>query len=83
MQLRRNARRDRAGTARAQRNAEIEQLLLEVRGLVLVKGLLKRRGVSRAELEAHGQEIERARRRLADLIGSRGLDPRVALGEAA
>jgi hypothetical protein len=83
MQLRGNATRARAGSARAQLNAEIEQLLLEVRGLVLVKGVLKRRGVSRAELEAHGREIERARRRLSDLIGSRGLDPRGVLGEAA
>ena len=74
---------DRARTTRAQLNAEIEQLLREVRGLVLVKGVLKKRGVTRAELEAHGREIERARRRLADLIGSRGLEPADALGEAA
>ena len=69
--------------SRAQLNAEIEEVLREVRGLVLVKGLLKKRGVSRAELVAHGKEIERARRRLAELVGSRGLAPAGTLGEAA
>jgi hypothetical protein len=83
MQLGRNATRDRARTARAQLNAEIEQLLMEVRGLVLVKGVLKKRSATRAELEVHAQEIERARRRLADLIGTRGLHPGGVLGEAA
>ena len=75
------------GTARQSRrallNAEIEQTLREVRGLVLVKGVLKKRGVSRAELVAHGMEIERARQRLAELIGSRGFEPVGTLGEAA
>ncbi len=68
---------------RAQLNAEIEELLREIRGLVLVKGLLKKRGVTRAELVAHGAEIERARRRLAALVGSRGAEPAHVLGEAA
>jgi hypothetical protein len=70
----------RANGTRAQLNAEIEQLLMEVRGLSLVKGLLKKRGVTRAELEAHGAELERARRRLAELISSRGFEPAGALG---
>ena len=74
---------DRARTTRAQLNAEIEELLREVRGLVLVKGVLKRRGATRAELEAHGAEIDRTRRRLAELVGARGLGPADALGEAA
>ncbi len=69
--------------SRAQLNAEIEQLLREIRGLVLVKGLLKRRGVTHGELVAHGKEIERARRRLAELVGSRGFTPTEALGGAA
>ena len=77
MQLIRTVSPDRA--LRAQLNEEIEQLLREVRGLVLVKGVLKKRGVSHAELVAHGAEIERARRRLAELIGSRGTDPGGAL----
>ena len=70
-------------TPRAQLNAEIEQLLREVRGLVLVKGVLKKRGVGHAELVAHGAEIERARRHLAELVGSRATDSAGALGEAA
>jgi hypothetical protein len=68
--------------SRAQLNAEIEQLLREIRGLVLVKGVLKKRGVTRAELVAHGAEIERARGRLAELISRRGFTPET-LGEAA
>ena len=82
MQFLRTVRPDRA-PSRAQLNAEIEELLREVRGLVLVKGVLKKRGVSHAALIAHGREIERARRRLAELVGSRGLDPTAVLGEAA
>jgi hypothetical protein len=76
MQLTRNSRR-------AQLNAEIEQLLIEVRGLALVKGLLKKRGVSRAELEAHGVELQRARARLAELVSARSFGTADALGEAA
>ena len=83
MQLITTVSPNRARPSRAQLNAEIEQLLREVRGLVLVKGVLKKRGVSHAELVAHGAEIERARRRLADLVGPRGLDPASSLGEAA
>jgi hypothetical protein len=74
---------ERATAVRAEVNAEIERALMEVRGLVLVKGVLKRRGMGGAELAAHGAEIERARRRLAALVGSRGVDPAGALGEAA
>ncbi len=70
------------GATRAQLNAEIEQLLMEVRGLALVKGLLKRRGASRAELEAHAAELERTRGRLAELVSARGVGA-AALGEAA
>jgi hypothetical protein len=83
MHLNRSASPDLVRRSRAELNAEIEQLLMEVRGLVLVKGVLKRRGVTRVELEAHGAEIERTRRRLADLIGSRDLEPGALLGEAA
>ena len=83
MQLRRTINPSRARLdARAQLNAEIEQVLREVRGLVLVKGVLNKRGVSRAELIAHSAEIERTRGRLAELISSRGPQP-AALGKAA
>ena len=70
-------------TLRAELDQEIEQLLREVRSLVLVRGVLKKRGVSHAELVAHAAEIERARRRLAELISSRGLGSASTLGEAA
>jgi hypothetical protein len=83
MQLRRSNRPVGTPRTRAQLNAEIEQVLREVRGLVLVKGVLKKRGAGRAALEAHAREIEAARRRLADLVGARGLDAAGALGEAA
>jgi hypothetical protein len=74
---------ERTVTARARVNTEIEQLLREVRGLVLVKGVLKKRGVSHDELVAHGAEIERARQRLAELVGARGYSAVDTLGEAA
>ena len=47
---------------------EIDDLLLHVRGLVLVRALLAARGASSAELDAHTTELERVRRRLSDVI---------------
>ena len=38
---------------------EIDDLLLEARGLVLVRDLLARRGASPAELDAHTTELRR------------------------
>ena len=46
---------------------EIDDLLLHIRGLVLVREILKQRGASAAELEAHTAELERLKRRLAEL----------------
>jgi hypothetical protein len=83
MNTRTTTDRTRSRAARAQLNAEIEGLLLEVRGLVLVKGVLKKRGATRSELDAHAREIDRTRRRLADLVGPRGLEAGTVLGEAA
>ena len=65
---------------------EIDDLLLDVRGLALVRELLAERGATRAELEAHADELERRRRRLAMMI--KGVAPVTApdggeLGEAA
>jgi hypothetical protein len=40
---------------------EIDNLLLDARGLVLVRDLLARRGASPAELDAHTNELERVR----------------------
>jgi hypothetical protein len=47
---------------------EIDDLLLHVRGVVLVRALLAERGVSEEELDAHTRELERLRRRLTLLI---------------
>jgi hypothetical protein len=47
---------------------EIDDLLLHVRGLVLVCGLLAERGASEDELEAHTRELGRLRRRLTTLV---------------
>jgi hypothetical protein len=47
---------------------ELDDLLLHVRGLVLVRPLLAKRGVTKDELGAHTNELERLRQRLADLI---------------
>ena len=59
---------------------EIDDLLLRVRGLVLVRDLLAERGATPAEVDAHTDEIERARQRLAVIIGG-GEEP--VVGEAA
>ena len=53
------------------RDRELDGLLLQARGLVLVREILARRGASRAELDAHTQELERVRSALVERIGSR------------
>ena len=47
---------------------EIERLLLQLRGLVLVRAILEQRGASDAELEAHQCEIDRVRACLASVV---------------
>jgi len=47
----------------------IDDLLLQARGLVLVREILAGRGASPDELDAHTRELERVRRRLAQAIG--------------
>ena len=47
---------------------EVDDLLLHLRGLVLVRSLLAARGATKDELDAHSQELERLRRGLADII---------------
>jgi hypothetical protein len=47
---------------------DVDELLLQIRGLVLVRDLLAERGASAGELRAHSEEAERLRGRLADLI---------------
>ena len=47
---------------------EVDRLLTRLRGLVLVRDLLRRRGASESEIEAHSAEIERVKWRLAGAV---------------
>ena len=47
----------------------IDDLLLQARGLVLVREVLAGRGATRAELDAHTRELERVRHELVEAIG--------------
>jgi hypothetical protein len=47
---------------------EIDDLLLHMRGLAVVRDLLSSRGASSAEIMAHTRELESVRSRLAELI---------------
>jgi hypothetical protein len=57
---------------------EIDDLLLRLRGLVLVGDLLAERGATFAEIDAHAAEAHRVREELAQLIAGRAL---AAVGE--
>jgi hypothetical protein len=46
---------------------EVDDLLLHIRGLVLVREILRQRGVSPAELDQHTAELERLKSRLAEI----------------
>ena len=47
---------------------EVDDLLLDVRGLALVRDLLRERGATRDEIDSHERALTRARTRLADLL---------------
>jgi hypothetical protein len=47
---------------------EIDDLLLDVRGLALVLEILAARGASSSEIAAHTRELERRKVQLSDLI---------------
>jgi hypothetical protein len=51
-------------------NHQIDDLLLEARGLVLVRDLLAQRGASVAELDAHTHELERVRVQLIQALSA-------------
>ncbi|HEY2936520.1 MAG TPA: hypothetical protein VGJ25_07960 [Gaiellaceae bacterium] len=51
---------------------EVDDLLLHLKGLVLVRALLEERGAGEAELREHGDEIERLRAQLAALVQGSG-----------
>jgi hypothetical protein len=48
---------------------EIDDLLLQARGLVLVRDLLAERGATHEEIDAHTDELARVRARLVATIG--------------
>jgi hypothetical protein len=48
----------------------IDDLLLQARGLELVRKLLAQRGASNAELDAHTRELERVRRQLIQTLAA-------------
>ena len=48
---------------------EVDDLLLSLRGLVLVRDLLAERGASAEEIDQHSREADRVRAQLAALIG--------------
>jgi hypothetical protein len=51
-------------------NHEIDDLLLQLRGLVMVRDLLVERGATPAEVAAHTQEAERVRVHLKELLAA-------------
>jgi hypothetical protein len=55
-------------TSERQLQRELADVLLRLRGLVLIRGLLAQRGASRAEMEEHSAEIVRVQERLARLV---------------
>jgi hypothetical protein len=49
-------------------NHNIDDLLLQARGLELVHDLLAQRGATNAELDAHSRELDRVRRQLIQTL---------------
>ena len=62
---------------------EIDDLLLHIRGLVVVREILEQRGASAAELEEHTAELERLKDRLAQLAVSQAETTRKHQGKRA
>jgi hypothetical protein len=57
---------------------QVDDLLLRLRGLVLVRDLLAARGASAEELDAHAREAERVRLQLAELIAGSDVPAQIA-----
>jgi hypothetical protein len=53
---------------------ELDDLVLQLKGLVLVRRLRERRGAAAGELAMYAAEIDRARDRLASLVKAGALD---------
>ena len=51
---------------------EIDDLVLQLKGLVLVRELLESRGAGAHEIDAHTAEIERVRERLSSAVRQTG-----------
>ncbi|MDX6402309.1 MAG: hypothetical protein QOF27_2915 [Gaiellaceae bacterium] len=51
---------------------ELDELVLHLKGLVLVRKVQEKRGAGADELLMYGQEIERVRDRLAELVRAGG-----------
>jgi triphosphoribosyl-dephospho-CoA synthetase len=47
---------------------EIDGVLLHIKGLIFARALLEQRGASESELAEHAAELQRERRRLAELV---------------
>jgi hypothetical protein len=55
-------------------NKEIDNLLLDARGLALVRDLLVKRGATDDEIASHSRALARTRARLAELIRGPGTE---------
>ena len=55
-------------TATTQPFRELDDLVLHLKGLVLVQGVRERSGADELELEMYGAEIERVREQLAEHV---------------
>jgi hypothetical protein len=61
--------------SRSTSEGDIDQVLLHIKGLVLVRALLEAQGASQAAIADHSAELERQRERLAELV-SQQMHPR-------
>ena len=57
---------------------ELDDLVLQLKGLVLVRAILEGRGATAAELDEHSAEIRRVRERLAELVRETEAHPAAA-----
>ena len=57
---------------------EVDDLVLRLKGLVLVRRFREQRGADASELVMYGTEIDRVREQLANLVKTGGLDHAVA-----
>ena len=62
-----------------ERFRELDDLVLHLKGLVLVRELLAARGAGANEIDAHSAELERVRERLARAVMETGAAARPAI----